>query len=639
MDAEHPPTSSTMDSSSFSQVVFNNVEKSYFPGQSVKCSYTIMAVLKPNIKDWVGIFKLLGGSTVSPQCEKKRSADGTRFGGQCVFVFALPSQRRGGSAPLSLSLSLSLSQVGWNTTRDYYTFLWAPLPSDHEKEAQAEQEVVFEVYYLPKEDGEFYQFCYVDSRGLVRGASTPFRFQGGHESSLEADLLVVTTQEQVDEIEKEAEELRRENRQQGETIVLLKRELEDRLLELRKTREDGEFYQFCYVDSRGLVRGASTPFRFQGGHESSLEADLLVVTTQEQVDEIEKEAEELRRENRQQGETIVLLKRELEDRLLELRKTRESVEKLGSEVSKLQEEGDEERQGRVAVFAQLGKLETTLAGTEEQSLESFREKEFDLGNAQRENVKLAGELRNARRAAESLYGLRSENQELRRALEEKKENTEIQAQCRELELKLQEARALASSETERAGRTLQEVTSVQRAHEREGAEHQEREAQLQCWKHEFEILKDRLEKTEMLLTESRRGLEEEAVRCRIQQLEIEELRQANKLRSGSRALARPVSVFNRPEAKTEQLRSGSRALARPVSVFNRPEAKTEQSLVLHSDAAALQILSRGFQTSAVSRDIDTAAKFIGAGAATVGVAGSGAGIGTVFGSLIIGYAR
>lgn len=34
-----------------------------------------------------------------------------------------------------------------------------------------------------------------------------------------------------------------------------------------------------------------------------------------------------------------------------------------------------------------------------------------------------------------------------------------------------------------------------------------------------------------------------------------------------------------------------------------------------------------------------AAKLIGAGSATVGVAGSGAGIGTVFGSLIQGYAR
>uniref|UniRef100_A0A8P0PFI4 ATP synthase lipid-binding protein n=1 Tax=Canis lupus familiaris TaxID=9615 RepID=A0A8P0PFI4_CANLF len=52
-----------------------------------------------------------------------------------------------------------------------------------------------------------------------------------------------------------------------------------------------------------------------------------------------------------------------------------------------------------------------------------------------------------------------------------------------------------------------------------------------------------------------------------------------------------------------------------------------------------QRIQREFQTSAISRDIDTAAKFIGAGAATVGVAGSGAGIGTVFGSLIIGYAR
>ncbi|KAM8794085.1 ATP synthase F(0) complex subunit C2, mitochondrial [Eudromia elegans] len=52
-----------------------------------------------------------------------------------------------------------------------------------------------------------------------------------------------------------------------------------------------------------------------------------------------------------------------------------------------------------------------------------------------------------------------------------------------------------------------------------------------------------------------------------------------------------------------------------------------------------QLGCRSIRSSAACRDIDTAAKFIGAGAATVGVAGSGAGIGTVFGSLIIGYAR
>ncbi|NWW80208.1 AT5G1 synthase, partial [Climacteris rufus] len=83
-----------------------------------------------------------------------------------------------------------------------------------------------------------------------------------------------------------------------------------------------------------------------------------------------------------------------------------------------------------------------------------------------------------------------------------------------------------------------------------------------------------------------------------------------------------------------QLRCCSRTLARPVSVaaFGRPEAQTAQ-------VAAAAVPRRELRGSAGCRDIDTAAKFIGAGAATVGVAGSGAGIGTVFGSLIIGYAR
>ena len=34
-----------------------------------------------------------------------------------------------------------------------------------------------------------------------------------------------------------------------------------------------------------------------------------------------------------------------------------------------------------------------------------------------------------------------------------------------------------------------------------------------------------------------------------------------------------------------------------------------------------------------------AAKYVGAGAATVGVAGSGAGVGTIWGSLVIGLSR
>uniref|UniRef100_A0A8D0H586 ATP synthase lipid-binding protein n=1 Tax=Sphenodon punctatus TaxID=8508 RepID=A0A8D0H586_SPHPU len=80
------------------------------------------------------------------------------------------------------------------------------------------------------------------------------------------------------------------------------------------------------------------------------------------------------------------------------------------------------------------------------------------------------------------------------------------------------------------------------------------------------------------------------------------------------------------------IHAGSRVFYRPVSasVLSRPETMTGEGNT---------ILLNAVPASAVSKDIDTAARFIGAGAATVGVAGSSAGIGTVFGSLIIGYAR
>ncbi|KAJ7389860.1 hypothetical protein OS493_028829 [Desmophyllum pertusum] len=67
--------------------------------------------------------------------------------------------------------------------------------------------------------------------------------------------------------------------------------------------------------------------------------------------------------------------------------------------------------------------------------------------------------------------------------------------------------------------------------------------------------------------------------------------------------------------------------------------KDNQSKAVVPSSSLLALACRGFQTSSQVQDVDSAAKFIGAGAATVGVAGSGAGIGTVFGSLIIGYAR
>jgi len=94
----------------------------------------------------------------------------------------------------------------------------------------------------------------------------------------------------------------------------------------------------------------------------------------------------------------------------------------------------------------------------------------------------------------------------------------------------------------------------------------------------------------------------------------------------------------------------SRSALRPLasSVASRVES-SEGAVAAPTSSSSTAIASyqglsapvgvRSFQTSARVMDIDSAAKYIGAGAATVGVAGSGAGIGSVFGSLIIGYAR
>lgn len=112
------------------------------------------------------------------------------------------------------------------------------------------------------------------------------------------------------------------------------------------------------------------------------------------------------------------------------------------------------------------------------------------------------------------------------------------------------------------------------------------------------------------------------------------------------------SKFLTPAARAVQ--NSSLQATRSLSVVARPQreqAAPTGPLAAYSVLTGLQGASqnnfisllntqlRQFQTSVTRKDIDQAAKYIGAGAATVGVAGSGAGIGSVFGSLVIGYAR
>ncbi|XP_019379212.1 PREDICTED: calcium-binding and coiled-coil domain-containing protein 2 isoform X3 [Gavialis gangeticus] len=196
-NVDEPPTSTILlDSCHFSQVIFTNVEKYYMPGGDVTCYYTLTKNITPRRKDWVGIFR-----------------------------------------------------VGWKTTREYYTFMWAPLPSSLDSDAVLQQEVQFKAYYLPKDD-EYYQFCYVDQDGVVRGASVPFQFH----AEAEDDILVVTTQGEVEEIEQQNKDLLKENQQLKESCKSLQKQNMDLQEELRKAQEkmkqlEGEV---CFLQTESL---------------------------------------------------------------------------------------------------------------------------------------------------------------------------------------------------------------------------------------------------------------------------------------------------------------------------------------------------------------------------------------------------
>uniref|UniRef100_A0A8C9PN97 Calcium-binding and coiled-coil domain-containing protein 2 n=1 Tax=Spermophilus dauricus TaxID=99837 RepID=A0A8C9PN97_SPEDA len=184
---EDPPTSAVLlDRCHFSQVIFNSVEKFYVPGGDITCYYTFAEHFIPRRKDWIGIFR-----------------------------------------------------VGWKTTREYYTFMWVALPSDINNKSAKQQEVQFKAYYLPKDD-EYYQFCYVDQDGVVRGASIPFQFR----PESEEDILVVTTKVcLVEEIEQHNKELFKENQELKDSCASLQKQNSSMQAELQRKQEELETLQ------------------------------------------------------------------------------------------------------------------------------------------------------------------------------------------------------------------------------------------------------------------------------------------------------------------------------------------------------------------------------------------------------------
>ncbi|PNJ66298.1 CALCOCO2 isoform 9 [Pongo abelii] len=307
---EDPPTSAVLlDHCHFSQVIFSSVEKFYIPGGDVTCHYTFTQHFIPRRKDWIGIFR----------CSLN----------QTIQLLITPDT---GSI---------WHQVGWKTTREYYTFMWVTLPIDLNNKSAKQQEVQFKAYYLPKDD-EYYQFCYVDQDGVVRGASIPFQFRPENEE----DILVVTTQGEVEEIEQHNKELCKENQELKDNCVSLQKQNSDMQAELQKKQEELETLQSINKKLELKVKEQKDYWETEllqlkeQNQKMSSENEkmgIIVDQLQAQLSTQEKEMEKLVQGDQDKTEQLEQLKKENDHLFLSLTEQRKDQKKLEQTVEQMKQ--------------------------------------------------------------------------------------------------------------------------------------------------------------------------------------------------------------------------------------------------------------------------------------------------------------
>ncbi|XP_014838468.1 PREDICTED: tax1-binding protein 1 homolog B-like isoform X2 [Poecilia mexicana] len=423
---------SIMETSNFAHVIFQNVGKSFLPQAPLECRYTLTPYITPHPKDWVGIFK-----------------------------------------------------VGWSTARDYYTFLWSPMPENYEPGSTVHRTVVFQGYYVPKSDGEFYQFCYVTHAGDIRGASTPFQFRSATpteelltvtEEDSNSDILVVTTKTGLLERVEEAQQERRELLKAMRLLQEEKQQLQEEQKQLVKEREQ-ERETCCLLrthnqellrssqglsDEREEVRRRLTEAK---DRVRQLEEDLLGVTQRGLQKETELDClrDRLKKLTAERDTLESQLKNEKDERDLykaHLRSTELENTKLSAELQMLKAvelnrevtiaQFQEELERLRACVAQRDSLERELLEHRHDKAElsrlreQLRQAEEQLQASRQQAALLSSELRDSAGARDhtmtELYRARIEADKLRASL------ADAQAECQRMESQLDRMRSTACKE-------------------------------------------------------------------------------------------------------------------------------------------------------------------------------------------------
>ncbi|XP_062458082.1 tax1-binding protein 1 isoform X2 [Pezoporus occidentalis] len=378
---EVPSSANTLQTSNFAHVIFQNVAKSYLPNTHLECHYTLTQFIHPHQKDWVGIFK-----------------------------------------------------VGWNTARDYYTFLWSPMPENYVEGSTVNCVLTFQGYYLPNDDGEFYQFCYVTHKGEIRGASTPFQFRTSSpveelltmEDEGNSDMLVVTTKAgllefKIEKIIKEKEELLKV------TSVLEKEtaQLRDQVERLEKElNHEKQRYDQLQTEQKNNIQ-ASEALKteiddMKKKHDEAaskvlqLEEDIMTVTQKAIAKETELDS------LKHKLKKVMLEKEQLECML----KTEKDEKELYKEDASILKEQLRKAEDQI----QASKQEAVLMSKELSDAVNVRDKTMaDLHSARLENEKCKKQLADALAELKKITALKNDQetsntveQELRREVEDLK---------------------------------------------------------------------------------------------------------------------------------------------------------------------------------------------------------------------------
>ncbi|XP_043911334.1 calcium-binding and coiled-coil domain-containing protein 2 [Protopterus annectens] len=420
------PTSITdMTSADFSKVLFTGVQRSYSPGTPVSCFYTLTNGIIPNKKDWIGIYK-----------------------------------------------------VGWKTVRDYYTFLWSPMPDTDGQE----QQILFQAYYLPKEDGEFYQFCYVDNQGVVRGASTPFRFQNiSEQETCDDDILVVTTQDKVETFEKEKEALEKEKEELSCQVT----ELKECCKELEEKKHAAQVENSQLIEDLKHVRQ---------------ELDEAKQTLSSAAAELNKKVAALEEKTTKQSQENESLRKTLGEHQLTLNNTLTEKKKL--------EEDMECLKTKIAV----GVTEIKRLTEENQKLEEDKKKsnssckqaksELDLLQAETELLKrdiqkLQSEIHNNQKNENELKQTKEQVQRLQEDLS-KADRT---AQLQELHAKIEKLQQLLKEADMRESQLKSDLRTERDKLKSTEMEYRNKETLLANWKNKFQKLELQHSKCELKIAE------------------------------------------------------------------------------------------------------------------------------------------